>query len=92
MIKSIQNISFGGMVANALLHKILRRKGKVKKEVKLLLAALAVTLGVGWMSQPVLAEESADTGSGAASSGSCGVGELTSHGHLSAVRTRGIPL
>ena len=73
MIKSIQNISFGGMVANALLHKILRRKGKVKKEVKLLLAALAVTLGVGWMSQPVLAEESADTGSGAASSGSCGV-------------------
>lgn len=45
----------------------------MKKEVKLLLAALAVILGVGWMSQPVLAEESADTGSGAASSGSCGV-------------------
>lgn len=45
----------------------------MKKEVKLLLAALAVTLGVGWMSQPVLAEESADTGTEAASSGSCGV-------------------
>ena len=44
----------------------------MKKEVKLLLAALTVTLGVGWMSQPVLAEESADTGSEAASSGSCG--------------------
>lgn len=61
------------MIANALLHKILRRKSEVKKEVKLLLAALAVTLGVGWMSQPVLAEESADTGTEAASSGSCGV-------------------
>lgn len=70
------------MIANALLHKIFRRKGEVKKEVKLLLAALAVTLGVGWVSQPVLAEEDsgneasedADAGSTeAASSGSCGV-------------------
>lgn len=68
------------MIANALLHKIFRRKGEVKKEVKLLLAALAVTLGVGWVSQPVLAEEdsgneaseNADTGSETASSGSCG--------------------
>ena len=54
----------------------------MKKEVKLLLAALAVTLGVGWVSQPVLAEEDSgneasedvDAGSTeAASSGSCGV-------------------
>ena len=53
----------------------------MKKEVKLLLAALAVTLGVGWVSQPVLAEEDSgneasedvDAGStGAASAGSCG--------------------
>ena len=82
MIKSIEDIPFDRMVANALLHKFFRRKSEVKKEVKLLLAALAVTLGVGWVSQPVLAEEDSgneasenvDAGlTGAASSGSCGV-------------------